>query len=471
MKRILLVILSVFVCLSLAAGPAHAGLEELDVFEPNNSLDEAKEIDLNRMNVIFISPEEDRDCFKLHLDEDGYLDVKSFDVPQGLKPVLKFYDSTRKPIETKFPISAGQGDYYLEIKEAEGKSSASPFFVTINFIKKADRFEPNNSISQAKEITPGEFYRITLMPHGDKDYFKIKVKKPGYLIPRLQDDHGNSSFCFSIYDHKGERLKWAFKEWWVGRGDYYISLDNSYWNSALPLYFKVDLVELPGVLPPAHTRGEAIPVTFGQSYNVAISSEGEDAWFKIEVDEPGKLLVFVFDAEEMMGVFINTSIHFYIRDADGNVIGSLHDDRSDIERFIHLKEKGVYFVNMERTSLNTRVIIPFKLYFDFLSDSQVGASRMGGGPLSVYVVGFDLEDNQNSQVEGELLARAGKGEFILARDEEELGKALSKISQEIKRKEAVRSAPASSKLWFILAGLFLILIIAFLARTFSKKRC
>lgn len=470
MKRIPLIILAMFVCLSLAAGPAYAGLEELDVFEPNNSLDEAKEAELNKMNVVFISPGGDIDCFKIHADVEGYLDVKLFNVPKELKLVLNFYDSARKPIKKKPPISVREGDYYLEIKEANGKSKDTPFFLVINFIKGIDAFEPNDSVSEAKEITPGELYKITLMPEKDKDYFKIDVKKPGYVIPHLQEKHDSTGFCFNIYNNNGERLAWSFKEQQVEKGTYYISLENLSWNSATPLYFKVDLVESADALLPSHKRSEARPVTIGESYKVITSSEGEDSWFEIEVDEPGKLLILVSEAKELTGVFVNTGINFYIWNQDEEIIGNMNDDRSDVKRFVYLKEKGIYHIQMERYSLNTKKIIPFNLYFDFLPDSEVGTSKIEDGPLSVYVVGFDSKDNENSKVEGELLARAGKGKFILTRDEEELSNALSKISKEIKHRKAAGPATTSSKLWFILAGLFLILIIAFLAKTFSKKK-
>ena len=163
-------------------------IPEYDAGEPNNSPEVATTIEFGTTVKPVIFPIGDTDWYKVNVTKQGYILVKSKDVPEGIVPDIYYatYDEWAKPkIQKirgwhKLPDACAvtePGEYYIPlIDDYNDRSSETPFSFLIDFLDEIDINEPNNDFKLAKSVSRGDTLKLAIFPQGDNDYYKLKIE-------------------------------------------------------------------------------------------------------------------------------------------------------------------------------------------------------------------------------------------------------------------------------------------------------
>ena len=163
-------------------------IPEYDAGEPNNSPETATAIEFGTTVKPVIFPAGDIDWYKVNVTKQGYILVKSKDVPQGIVPEIYYatYDEWANPkihkIRNwhKLPVACAvtePGEYYIPIiDDYNDKSSETPFNFLVEFLDEMDINEPNNDLRTAKSVSRGDTLELAIFPQGDNDYYKLKIE-------------------------------------------------------------------------------------------------------------------------------------------------------------------------------------------------------------------------------------------------------------------------------------------------------
>ncbi|OYV09375.1 MAG: Peptidase domain protein [Methanosaeta sp. NSP1] len=190
-KALFLFALASMALFSLAIG------QNADSFEPNNEIGDADELGVGQMVNASISPAQDYDCYKIHLDSPGVLSAQLSAIPDEMKGRIDFYGKnfnwiTRKDAENPgenviLTVDIGKaGWYYFGIGDLNGGSYKSDYSFSVSFEPIIDE-EPNGEIGDAVEIKPGEIIRAYVFPAQDWDVYKIFLNSTGVLQASLAD--------------------------------------------------------------------------------------------------------------------------------------------------------------------------------------------------------------------------------------------------------------------------------------------
>ncbi len=225
----------------------------LDKFEPNNKLEEARVIKINNSLKINIFPKGDKEAFKIQSPNAGYLKF-SYDEnkPIDIKLMLNFYnldgELLKGPLSLPVEIPIAEGDFaFILFDENDNSESEDLFSVKIEFEPIVlDKFEPNNSFSESKEITFGKFNKINLFPAGDMDYFKFTLKENSLIeiLKKFGPDKAKIDVKTNIYDNFGNLIvnnKSIPFEVELAAGKYYIQFLNKDVTGVYPDIFELKL--------------------------------------------------------------------------------------------------------------------------------------------------------------------------------------------------------------------------------------
>ncbi len=169
-------------------------IKEIDSYEPNSDALLAQEIEFGKEYKSAIFPAKDEDWFKVSVEEQGYIEVKSKDVDEEIELSVyfaQFDEYNEEPVEVLKSIAVipqtiavtEPGEYYVVLADRwGGKMSKNIFTWLVNFIPEMDEYEPNNNETNAKEITGNETVNMAIFPLGDIDLFKFSPSAAGTLI-------------------------------------------------------------------------------------------------------------------------------------------------------------------------------------------------------------------------------------------------------------------------------------------------
>ena len=126
-KALFLFAMASMALFSLAIG------QNADSFEPNNEIGDADELGVGQMVNASISPAQDYDCYKIHLDSPGVLSAQLSAIPAEMKGRIDFYGKNFNWIDRKDAEKAGDsvafkadiakpGWYYFGISDLNGGS-------------------------------------------------------------------------------------------------------------------------------------------------------------------------------------------------------------------------------------------------------------------------------------------------------------------------------------------------------------
>lgn len=161
-----------------------------DLFEPNNTFFDAKEIFLDQPIQATIFDVGDFDFYYFDSPQAGVIEVVisavgDVDIYSALHDAIQEFvigdeEGVNQPVD--YDILRVAGRHYIEVQEAGSstRSSMNPYTLTVT-LDTSDPQELNNSFQSATRINGGEEIRGTIRTFGDKDYYQFEIEQPGEI--------------------------------------------------------------------------------------------------------------------------------------------------------------------------------------------------------------------------------------------------------------------------------------------------
>lgn len=229
---------------------------ELDEFEPNNKLKEAKVIKIDDSYKINIFPKGDKEAFKVQSPNAGYLKFSvGENKPVGINLMINIYNMDGELIRGPLPVPAeipvDKGDYAFMIFDYNNNSESEEFFeFKLDFIPVVmDDFEPNNSLNEAKPVKINEAIKTNLFPQGDRDCFQFELEDNSVLemLKKFQNNKPIIDVKINVYDAMGNLIinnKSIPFEVELQKGKYFIQIYNANLNGVYPDIFEIKINKL-----------------------------------------------------------------------------------------------------------------------------------------------------------------------------------------------------------------------------------
>lgn len=277
-----------------------------DAYEPNDSMAEAKQLDLGKEHAI-IAVGYDEDWFKIETTKPGQ--IIQLECSAKNRVYAGCYDASGRQLSADLvnggSISTGApGTYYLCFRDVITTSPSElilyddPTLICVTLLDN-DANEPNDTKEQATVLENGESTEFTLAA-GDVDYFKVTTTAPGQDIALTVSgyDHANQG-AFRLYLDPAGDLRYsnttcaayaaiaANKTLYLHAGEageHDIALKG---DGTTPLTRTLSVKILDGDQnEPNDTRETATRLTLGTDETFMVGGFGDEDWFSFEVD-PG----------------------------------------------------------------------------------------------------------------------------------------------------------------------------------------
>ncbi len=273
--------------------------------EPNDTIEEANRVQPDRPWPATIYPEGDQDWYKVDVPGQGYLRVDAADVPGGLNLAVRFarYDEWASNKEDRLrswhslpdalPVHE-PGTYYFVVRDRyNNNASEEPFQLRVDFLEEFDKFEPNNTVEDAKLVEFGEELTIAIYPLGDRDWFRVEAPGQGYINVQARDvPRGiTPQVRFSTVDEWADPPVNVIRNWRrlpdacfiPEAGEYYLTFIDEFNTSASenPFQVRIDFIEEMDPFEPNDHFSDAKEISRGDTLSVAIFPTGDRDFFKI----------------------------------------------------------------------------------------------------------------------------------------------------------------------------------------------
>jgi hypothetical protein len=308
-----------------------------DSEEPNNTIEEAKEMDLDKAQIFTIQPKGDHDWFKVKVPEEGYLKVAASNVPDNLDLVFRIalhqewegktakFISKHRSVPGAVMLNEG-GEYYVLVHQNyDDNTSEQEMQLKITHLPQFDKTEPNNSPENVAEAKLGESFPIAIFPLEDVDFYKFTTEEEGYIRLMTKDVPTAITpvFQVSLYDEWSEPKLKELKGWteFPGAfyakepGDYYIKITDDYNDASSEQMFDIrsEFLAQNDTLEPNEKLVDASEAKRGDTLRMAIFPMGDTDLYKIS---SGDGTAFKISAKNVKGIKLVAQLH--VRNPDDN---------------------------------------------------------------------------------------------------------------------------------------------------------
>lgn len=283
-----------------------------DAYEPNDSMAEAKDLDLGKDHAI-IAVGYDEDWFKIETTKPGQL--IQLVCSEKNRVFAKCYDASGRELSGRLVsdscISTGApGTYYLCFQDFIRTSGGGltlyddPTLICVTLLDN-DANEPNDTRENATMLKSGEKVEF-ILGAGDYDWFKITTDKPGQDIALTVSgyDYTNKGQTIGLtYEPGSNASNTATSKGYANiSGDstlyfhaaeatnHYVALYlmGDIWKNGFPVCTRTLSVQIldGDKNEPNDTRGTATRLTLGTDETFMVGGFGDEDWFSFEVD-PG----------------------------------------------------------------------------------------------------------------------------------------------------------------------------------------
>ncbi len=311
----------------------------------------------------------DVDYFRVVLDRPGELTVYT---SGGTDTVGRLEDSGGSALASDDNGGSGNnfrivrdvaaGTYYVRVTSGPRFSTSfGSFTLHVRFAPASTGTDHGDRPSDATVITttsdtPGE---VTI---GDRDWFRVAVDQPGRLtvytsgstdtVGRLENARGNQL----AYDNDGGTGSNFRIEYDVFAGTYYVEVLGRYGASTVGSYtLHVRFTPAPTVDDHGERPSDATIVTTTSDTSGELTAGDED-WFRIVVDRPGRLTVYSSGSTDTVG---------RLRDSRQTLLAQSNDEGSGNNfRIEHDVSAGTYYVDV-RGRISASTAGPYTLHVRF----------------------------------------------------------------------------------------------------------
>jgi hypothetical protein len=105
----------------------------------------------------------------------------------------------------EYALSTRAGEtYYVRVSGIFG--SLGTYSLTLSPLKRFDRLEPNDEITAAKPLSPGQTIEAGIMDDQDPDYYQVRAAAAGTLTATLKNTSTTLAPWIGIYDEQKNRI-------------------------------------------------------------------------------------------------------------------------------------------------------------------------------------------------------------------------------------------------------------------------
>ena len=366
-KKLLALLTAGMLCAgSLGALPAFAETEGES--GENDTIDTAEAIDVNTEVTGNLSSEDDVDCYKVTLEQDGALaldfineNVNAYAYYWNISLLYEdgskitswdFYGTNKKASYT--PVGLNAGTYYIEISKSNSYSEKDYTFKA-NFLTSSDTLtyesENNDTIDKADAIPTNMNICGNLHDEDDVDYYAIELTEPGAIgIDFINENVNAYAYYWNIsllyedgskitsWDYYGTNKKYSYTPIGLKAGIYYIKICKSDSHSEKSYAFKANLSLGNDTLIYESENNNSISNADEIPFNTEIMgnlvTEEDEDFYKVTLEQNGTLtLDFTNNSVNAYGYFWKVSL--------------LHEDGSEVTTW------DVYGTNKKSTFTKT----------------------------------------------------------------------------------------------------------------------
>jgi len=214
--------------------------------------------------------------------------------------------------------------------------------------------EPNNTIEEASDVVFGEEFSLTIDPVKDVDWFKVNVKKQGYIqVQSANKVEGvQLEVSFAKYQEWDEQKAKRIRGWrpvpdalFVQEpGDYYLTLKDEWDDGSSKEEFLVKINFLDEFDPtePNNKIEEAKLISFDEQLLAGIYPVGDKDWFKVNVPAQGYLEIAAKNVPEA----VQPEVRFVIYDEWSDPQIKIIRDWGKIPEACFVSDSGEYYIEM-----------------------------------------------------------------------------------------------------------------------------
>lgn len=291
-----------------------------DDFEPNANPSVAPLVSSSPLQA-YIFPANDEDFFRVYAAPGSTLEFIADQVPANLRLELALYNANYSWMSVyRFAEQEGEavtlthtpaaGYYYLRVRDRDGdRSSQQTYRLTVNGADLAHvlpaqpgtaEIEPNNDLAGATLVGAEP---VTGALNGNVDWFAFDVDTPSELTVTFTVPPAHRSIV-RLYSAAGSQMvsreaenagdPSAFTVALGVPGRYYVSVDDASGVASEGAYeLDLDLVPVLDGTEPNGSYDDAMPVLSGVPVQAYVFPNGDQDWYQIDVNEPGRLLLDV----------------------------------------------------------------------------------------------------------------------------------------------------------------------------------
>lgn len=160
-------------------------LPEPDQSEPNDTVANARLVELDEPIRLWILPAGDQDVLRVEAPEAGYLWVKREYVPYPLNLVPEWLSAEGKVLNSKqWFHRVSQGTAFVRIRDEFDLSdhcSLQPVQLFVRFLPDPEAGQPNDRFETARPVELNRLVRAHLIPEGNADFFRFEVARNGLV--------------------------------------------------------------------------------------------------------------------------------------------------------------------------------------------------------------------------------------------------------------------------------------------------
>ena len=350
-----------------------------DLYEPNDTIGEARAVPIADSRTAAILPQGDADWFTVSTEVPGELVIEALDVPEELDIAVRVLDSDDATVLgwTTAPRPGGDtyavadlarpGSYSIEVRDgANNARSERGFTLRSSFTASVDQSEPNDNIGAAYEVPQSGALPLTIFPLGDADWLAVTVDQPGQLELTARQVSEDLDVAFRVLDaDQATVLGWTAAPRPGGEtygladlarpGRYLIEVRDGANNqrSIEPFELETRFTPAPDQYEPNNTIGTARHLTPGGAVALNILPVGDADWFRLGVDTPGALAIAIDEGPK------DLDIHFRVLNADrATVVGwtAPYAPGGLTEAVADLPLPGTYYIEVRDGGNNQRSV-------------------------------------------------------------------------------------------------------------------
>jgi hypothetical protein len=359
-----------------------------DQQEPNDRFGSAAAISTAADFPATILPRGDVDWYRLDVEQHGQLRVWIEDVVDPLDIVVRVRNADKDPLTGYFKPSAkgaptevladlpAPGRWWLEVRDNYDDARAiEPYRLRSELTPSKDRFEPNDSFSQAVEMAPSGTLQATILPRGDVDWYVLEVPHQGELRLALSEVAEPLDLIVRVWTKDKSPLTGYFKPAGKGKdnhalvdlpeaGRYWLEVRDNYDNARAiePYRLTSRFQATVDTREPNNRFGSAAPLALASPAQATILPRGDVDWYDLGVMEKGRVLV------QIDGVAPELDIVARIRNADKAPVGGyLKPPGKGAETIgsVELREAGRYYLEVRDNYDNARALQPYRVRVDW----------------------------------------------------------------------------------------------------------